>query len=726
VAGLVLALVASAAYSNSFRTGFPLDNKALILQDARVHEATRANVDLILDHTYWWPIGESGLYRPVTTLSYLFNYAVLGNADRPFGYHVVNLALHIVNVLLVYALLLRIGPAEAGRHNRIDSSSSVASGFSRTSAIGIAAIWAVHPLSTEAVTNIVGRADLIAALAVLGGLLIYVRSIEAAGGRRIAWLTALAAITILGVFAKESAVVIVGVIGLYVVTVQKSPLILSLSKDERPIRGKRARPSTSSGRATPALLAGVGVALAIPLLFYWSQRAAVLSAAPAAEFPFVDNPIAGAGFWSGRLTAIAVMARYFLLIAWPMRLSADYSYAQIPLATGRLLDWVAWAIVAAIAAGCILLWRRDRTTFFWAGFALLTFLPASNLLFPTGTIMAERVMYLPSLGVIALTAWGVQEVAQAFRPASAALKRCATFVLLCVVAGFAVRTWIRNNDWQSDVSLWTATVQASPRSFKAHRGLAEALFEADPAHANLNRVVAEIEQAIGALDSLDAGRNDAKTFRLAGGYYLERGDNLRPTTNLRPPLPPPAAVEAYERSVSALRRALTIIESRNAPPSDAPPSLNYRDGGASSAADVYRVLSAAYGRLGQHSAAIDAAARARTLDPFSVIGYQQSAAAFLSAQRGDDAAIALMTGVMVTEDRALRDELVDLYRQGLDPLGCALVNTREGAAINPSCTTVRRHVCAATGEAVRIDMNAGRSAQAQRLQDSAARQFQCP
>ena len=79
------------------------------------------------------------------------------------------------------------------------------------------------------------------------------------------------------------------------------------------------------------------------------------------------------------------------------------------------------------------------------------------------------------------------------------------------------------------------------------------------------------------------------------------------------------------------------------------------------------VLSAAYGRLGQHSAAIDAPPLGRaTLDPFSVIGYQQSAAAFLSAQRGDEAAVALMTGVMVTEDRALRDELVDLYRQGLD------------------------------------------------------------
>jgi len=696
---IALAALVLAAYANSFTTGFPLDNKALILQDARVHEATRANVDLILDHTYWWPIGESGLYRPATTLSYLFHYAVLGNADRPVGYHVVNLSLHLANVLLAFAVMLRMT-------NQWPV------------AIATAAIWAVHPLSTEAVTNIVGRADLIAALAVLGGLLIYIRSLEAAGGgRRIAWLAALAAITALGVFAKESAVVIVGVIGLYVVTVQKSPLILSLSKDERPIRGKRARPSTGSGRASKAL-AAAAIAMAIPLLFYWSQRAAVLAAAPAAEFPFVDNPIAGAGFWSGRLTALAVMARYLLLVVWPMRLSADYSYAQIPLVTGRFLDWMAWVNVAAIAAGCMLLWRRDRTTFFFAGFALLTFLPASNLLFPAGTIMAERVMYLPSLGVIALFVIGASRVGRVLSEAASGGSKkqdppYAFFVLCVLVAALGVRTWMRNFDWQSDVSLWTATVQTSPRSFKAHRGLAEALYEADPSHANMDRVVAEIEQAIAPLESLEPDRNDAKTFRLAGGYYLEYGDNLRPPPNLRPQLPPPAAIRAYEQSVAALRRALTIIESR-------------RSGAVVPAADVYRVLSAAHGRLGQHGPAIDAATQARALDPFNVIGYQQSAAAFLSAERGDEAAVTLMIGVMVTEDRALRDELVDLYRQGLDPLGCALVNTRDGAAINPSCVTVRRHVCAATGEAVRIDTNAGRSAQAQRLRDSAARQFQCP
>ena len=97
-----------AAYSNSFSAGFPFDNKQLILQDARVHEASSANLDLILQHTYWWPYGERGLYRPLTTLSYLFNYAVLGNADRPAGYHSFNLIVHLLNVLLVCALTVRL------------------------------------------------------------------------------------------------------------------------------------------------------------------------------------------------------------------------------------------------------------------------------------------------------------------------------------------------------------------------------------------------------------------------------------------------------------------------------------------------------------------------------------------------------------------------------------------------------------------------------------------
>src|SRR5580693_4426782 len=84
-AAAALCLLTFLAYSNSFQAGFAFDNKGLILQVPQIREATPQNIALIFQHSYWWPLGESGLYRPFTTLSYLFNYAILGDHDQPAG-----------------------------------------------------------------------------------------------------------------------------------------------------------------------------------------------------------------------------------------------------------------------------------------------------------------------------------------------------------------------------------------------------------------------------------------------------------------------------------------------------------------------------------------------------------------------------------------------------------------------------------------------------------------
>ncbi len=194
----VLTIIALLAWRNSVESGFVFDNKTQLLDDTRIQKATPQNLTLILDHTYWWPNEETGLYRPVTTLSYLFNYAILGNADRPAGYHWINLLLHIGNVLLVFFLARRLVGLE-----------------DFWPAFLIASVWAVHPVLTESVTNIVGRADLLAGMTVLGGLLVYLRSTEATGWRRAEWLAGLAAITAVGVFCKESAVTVAGIVALY-------------------------------------------------------------------------------------------------------------------------------------------------------------------------------------------------------------------------------------------------------------------------------------------------------------------------------------------------------------------------------------------------------------------------------------------------------------------------------------------------------------------------------
>jgi protein O-mannosyl-transferase len=641
------------------------------------------------------------LYRPVTTLSYLFNYAVLGNGDRPFGYHLLNLLIHITNVLLVYFFLRTLEKREAHEDRR-----GLVRGGDRLVPLTIAAMWAVHPLSTEAVTNIVGRADLLAGFAVLSGLVIYAKSGDVTGAPRMLWLVALAMTTTIGVFAKESAIAIVPVVLLCAAAFGTGQL--PPSSPSHPRRSKQDQERRAVTRASRARrsIGAAAAALAPPLLMLWYQRSVVIGAAPSAEFPFVDNPIAGAPFWSGRITALAVAGRYLWKTFWPATLSADYSYAQIPIATGRPSEWIAWVVVAAALVGTIAWWRRHRAASFFAAFALITFAPASNLFFPAGTIMAERVMYLPSLGVIALVVLALHAAARKLRAPGAFAAVAAAIVVL-----LAIRTWQRNTDWTNDVTLWSAAVNASPRSFKAHRGLAEALYDSDASHANIDAVVSQIEKSVAILATLPDALNDARTFRQAGAFYMEQGD-LAASPDRSVPMPP-ARRRAYEQAVTVLLRSLAIIDAAHGPAV------------ASRRADAYRVLSAVYTRLDQGAKAVDAAAQARALEPANPVSYRQSAAALLTAERPDAAAVALMVGSMVTGDQTLRDELVALYREGLDPLGCAIVQTPNGAAINPACDTVRRHACAATTEAIAIHERAGRVDEARRLQEGAARQFHC-
>lgn len=257
---LTLGTIVLLTYANSFTTGFALDNKFIILEDPRLRAATTDNVKAIFQQDYWWPKAVSGLYRPLTTLSFMLNYSILNNTDHPTGYHWINFFAHWLNAALVYFVVLvlmeKLWPA-----------------------FFVAALFATHPIVTESVTNIIGRADLFATATVLAGFLCYAKSQTLDGGglnrtigsicagvyllllgltvwilghlqpgfwicfaafagltaaalvisalqtgwRVLPWLTGLALLTTVGVFCKESAVAVLGVMGLYDLTYRLQP-----------------------------------------------------------------------------------------------------------------------------------------------------------------------------------------------------------------------------------------------------------------------------------------------------------------------------------------------------------------------------------------------------------------------------------------------------------------------------------------------------------------------
>ena len=132
------------------------------------------------------------------------------------------------------------------------------------------------------------------------------------------------AITTVGVFSKESAIVITAVIALYELTWWR----------ERNPGG--------------ALLLGSAATL-LPIAVMLYQRSVVIATSMPAEYPFTDNPIVGTDFWAGRLTAIKVIARYLCLKLWPARLSCDRKNS---LFVGNPRGGRTAAILASLTSTC--------------------------------------------------------------------------------------------------------------------------------------------------------------------------------------------------------------------------------------------------------------------------------------------------------------------------------------------------------------------------------------
>ena len=674
-----LFLLVLAAWANSFGGGFVLDSKALILADPRVHQADATNIGFIFNRPYWWSAVNSGLYRPFTTLSYLFNYTILGNGDHPAGYHWVNLLLHALNAFLVYLLALRLlrkwWPA-----------------------IFVAAVWAVHPIVTESVTNIVGRADLLACAAILSGLLLYLKSSEASGAERISWLAPLAVVTAIGVFSKESAVMILGLIVLYEIT---------WWKERKQWRG----------------LAYGCVATGVPILVMIYRRSLVMAAAGPMVVLFTDNPLTGASFVQSRLTAVSVIARCLSLLFWPLKLSCDYSYNQIPLATGTLHDWIAWIAVLAVAIAAIAMFRKNPAIFFFAGFAFLAFLPVSNLLFLIGAPMAERFLYVPAIGfagcVVLAAFWLAERIhSPKFAP-----------VILCLIAVVAgVRTWKRNADWHDDVSLWTSAADAAPNSFKVHDDLAGSLEENDPQHLNLDRAIQQGDRSIAILDPLPNSLNTPLPYSDAGQLYLTKGDLLAHTGSDAQPSPSSESSAAYERALAIFQRGVEIDRAVN----EAYRQRELARGVAASeigtigAPQMYYGIAMSYLRLGRYHDAYDAAAYVEKLSPRYVGAYDVMSQALLAVNRREDAAVTLLEGLVVTGgDKHLIPLLQQAYDRSLDPQGCAIMQTEDGLSLNGKCQIVHNDLCKASAQLIRGALEEQHRGLAGQIRNQAINQFGC-
>lgn len=448
----VVAVAAIVPYLNALRADFTFDDIGVVRDNAAVQVLPAAGL-----LTY---VHEPGsLYRPLTMLTYAANSSA---SPDPFGFHLVNVILHALVSVAMLCLALRIFADPGTSEGRSASSIATRSrktvprhvdhagegparhtGVGHTQAALLAAVlFAVHPIHTEAVTNVVGRAELLAALGVLVSLLAFARMLDSSAGLRTAWLAASLAAYAGSMLSKESAFTALGLIAVLHWWLRRGATL----------------------RAHARALAPHAAVAATYLLLRWAVLGTLALRRPPS---LLDNPLAHTDTWTRLRTATVILWEYASQVTFPVHLSADYSLAQIPLVE----HWSdSTFLVAAIAltalAICVLVAGRRRPVLWVA--ALFIVIPlglTANLAFPIGTIKAERLLYLPSVGYCLAAAW----VATAF-----SCRRGAWAVVLIgiVVIALAARTWARNADWQDDQTLFLGTVATVPGSAKAHHNLA--------------------------------------------------------------------------------------------------------------------------------------------------------------------------------------------------------------------------------------------------------------
>jgi hypothetical protein len=425
-------VLALGVFANSLFNDFVYDDVGVIATNPRLDRPW--DLKAIFSTDYWGEkLTDSKLYRPLTILSFAVDCALFGK-DPPTGIHAMNILANAAIAVLVYALVRRLW----GR---------------RDLALITAALYAIHPVHTEVVANGVGRSELYMVLALLTAIHLHLtfarrtfgepddrpaddpaRSTAPRGkpGPGYLYLAAAGVLYFVALLFKESALVL-------------PPLVFLI--DWLVVRRGRL-PAWRHWAVYLVYVPGLAVYMAMRL------------AAIGPSMPTAQEVILGATHWQRFLFASETLLRYIGQLAAPIWLCGEYAdYTRLihpavtePMVLASLLAWI-------IGAGLVFWAARRRQYLVVTGVAwfLVSILPVSNLIVTVGTIRADRLLFLPSLGFALLAAWGLVRLAGVQRGLGIA-------VTLGVLVFYAARSIDRNRDWRDRNTFWTKTLSQNPGS----------------------------------------------------------------------------------------------------------------------------------------------------------------------------------------------------------------------------------------------------------------------
>jgi hypothetical protein len=419
----IVAAVAVGASLAGVANDFVFDDVPQVVENFRVHDLSR--IGEILTSPYWPPPFAPELFRPVASITAALQYVI--GAGSPTTFRVVSYLLYALAAVGVYSLATRLLP--------------------RRIALGVGVLFAAHPVHVEAVALAVNQGELIVGWTATAATILYVDRRRTGGLAARDW-TILGVLFAIAALSKENGFVVPGLL-----LAAECCLVAAETRFRDVWRGYAA-------------LAAVGAVLLV-------ARAAVLSGNVAGALP--AKVIAGLSLGGRLLTTLQIVPQWLRLLAWPAHLQIDYSPNEIVASTHfgpRETLGVALVVVFALIAW--LARRRAPSITFGLAWCAIALFPVSNIV-PTGIVLAERTLFLPSIGFLIAVGGAVELLLELYSTKRAIVEPPLAAACGMLVLAGVVRSDLRQRTWRNGQAMWQAAEVDAPRSLRVRQAHEEAV-----------------------------------------------------------------------------------------------------------------------------------------------------------------------------------------------------------------------------------------------------------
>lgn len=496
---ILISIASSVCYLNSLNCGFVFDDVSAVKENRDLRPNTPL-LELFQNDFWGTPIQKEHShksYRPLCVLTFRLNYLLHGL--QPMGYHLVNVLFHVVVCLLYFRVCLLFLPEVA----------SVVSSL----------LFAVHPVHTEAVTGVVGRAETLSSVFFLWAFLCYVKCTRPhqKDYHKTDWTELLKCVLLIAVatLSKEQGITVTAVCCAYDVFVAQGlhpadffhviQLLLS-----------------SKGQPPPWLremLLRILVLVTSSVLLLMARLKIMGAQLPV--FTKFDNPAATAESPTKQLTFNYLLPVNAWLLLFPHNLCCDWTMGTIPLLNSyqdvRNVATVMFYLTLLSLVWAAFVSEEGHLVIMSLALTAFPFLPASNLFFPVGFVVAERVLYAPSMGFFMLVGYGWSRIYDLLQDSSNGniFRQILWGALLIVIGIHALKTFIRNYDWSSEYTLFMSGIKVNQWNAKLYNNVGHAL----ESEGKYNEALEYFQTAAKVQpDDLGAHMNIGRTYNNLGMY----------------------------------------------------------------------------------------------------------------------------------------------------------------------------------------------------------------